>query len=226
MKQKVISYKKDGNSIKQTYMELEQKAPHVYTANREITGMGTEIDLIYEINGIYFVNCHCTEERLLKEGNLDQAEQYALTFLQNTLNDESVYPSLLILELFRQAGTKEQVEFLEKRREQVLERRKEKEQQYLEKKKREKEEQERIYEEKYRDAVRKFLNGEYVNPCYAVEMFRRNNMNVHPRTLCNLQNYCSQVSTGSIRITNKKRSYDGVFAAIKELHLKLTTTTA
>lgn len=226
MRQKVISYKKDGNSIKQTYMELEQKTPHVYAANREVTGMGTEIDLVMEINGIYFVNCHCTEERLLKEGNLDKAEQLAQVYMQITIDDEETYPSLLILELFRQAGTKEQVELLVKRREQVLNRRKEKEQQYLEKKKREKEEQERIYEEKYKDAVRKFLSGEYVNPCYAVEMFRRNNMNVHPRTLCNLQNYCSQVSTGSIRIMNKKRSYDGVFAAIKELHLKLTTTTA
>lgn len=225
MKQKVISYKKDGNSLKQTYMELEQKTPHVYAANHEVTDMRTEIDLVMEINGIYLVNCDCTEERLLKEGNLDRAEQFALTFLQSTLNDESVYPSLLILELFRQTGTKEQVELLVKRREQVLKWRKEKEQQYLEKKKREKEEQERIYEEKYKDAVRKFLSGEYINPCYAVEMFRRNNMNVHPRTLCNLQNYCSQVSTRSIRIMNKKRFYDGVFAAIKELHQKLATTT-
>lgn len=225
MKQKVISYKKDGNSIKQTYMELEQKTPHVYAANREVTGMGTEIDLIMEINGIYFVNCHCTEERLLKEDNLNKAEQYALTFLQSTLNDESVYPSLLILELFRQAGTEEQVELLMKRREQVLKRRKEKELQYLEKKKREKEEQERVYEEKYQDAVRKFLSGEYVNSGYAVEMLRRNKINAHPRTLCNLQNYCSQISTGSIRITNKKRSFDGVFAVVKELHQKLTTPT-
>ena len=67
------------------------------------------------------------------------------------------------------------------------ERRKEKEQQYLEKKKREKEEQERCPE---------IPERWYVNPCYAVEMFRRNNMNVHPRTLWNLQNYCSQVSRG------------------------------
>lgn len=222
MKQKVISYKKDGNSIKQSYMELEQMATHVYVANRKDTHSGVDLDLVFEVNGVYFMNSHCTEDTLLKEGNLDKAERFAQTCMQTIIADTEAYPNLLMLEVFRQAGTAEQVELLMKRRKDILERREEKERQYLEKKKQEKEEKARAYEEEYQDAVRKLLNGEYVQPGYVVEMLRRSAIKVHPRTLCNLQNHCSEVSTGSIRIRNKKRSYDGVFAAVKEFRQKLT----
>lgn len=222
MKQKVISYKKDGNSIKQGYMELEQKSAHVYTSNRKDSVFGVDLNLVFEVNGVYFMNGHCTKETLLKEGNLDKAEQFAVNYMQGVMDDQAAYPNLLMLEVFRQAGTKEQVELLINRRKEILQRREEKERQYFEKRKREKEEASRLHEEEYQDAVRKFLNGEYVQPGYVVEMLRRSAIKVHPRTLCNLQNHCSEVSTGSIRIRNKKRSYNGVFTAVKELRQKLT----
>lgn len=222
MKQKVISYKKEGNSLKQSYMELEQMSAHVYVANRASTRFGVELDLVFEVNGIYFVNCHCGEETFQKEGNPEKAEQSALTFLQTFTADETAFPNLLMLEVFKLAGTEEQVEVLLKRRENILKQRRVREQQYLEKKQREKEEASRAYEEEYQNAVRKFLNGEYVKSGYAAEMLRRSAIKVHPRTLCNLQNHCSEVSTSSIRINNKKRSYDGVFMAVKELRQKLS----
>lgn len=226
MKQKVISYKKDGNSIKQGYMELEQKSAHVYTSNRKDSEFGADLNLVFEVNGVYFMNGHCTKETLLKEGNLDKAEQFAENYMQGVMDDQAAYPNLLMLEVFRQAGTKEQAELLIIRRKEILQRREEKERQYFEKRKREKEEEARANEQAYQNAVQKFQAGEYVSSSYIIEMLRRNGIKVHPRTLCNLQNYCNEISSGPIRIKNKKRSYDGVFAVVKELKKKLIIPTA
>ena len=225
MKQKVISYKKDGNSLKQSYMELEQMSSHVYVANRETTHYEVDLSLVFEINGIYFVNCRCRESILQKEGNLEKAEWLALNYMQDVMTDERVYPTLLILELFRQAGTEEQVNKLITRRENILKAREDRKRKEMEKRKQEKEQQALAHEKEYQDAVSQFLHGEFIDTGFVTEMLRRNTIKIHPRTLCNLQNYCSKISTGSIRIRDKKRSYDGVFSAIKELHQKLTTLT-
>lgn len=164
MKQKVISYKKDGNSLKQSYMELEQMSAHVYVANRETTHFGVDLNLMFEINGIYFVNCRCRESVLQKEGNLDKAEQLALTYMQDVMTNEQVYPTLLILELFRQAGTEEQVNKLIARRENILKGRENRKHKEMEKRKQEKAQQALAYEKKYQDAVNQFLNGQLVSP--------------------------------------------------------------
>lgn len=225
MKQKVISYKKDGNSLKQSYMELEQMSAHVYVANRKTSNFGVDLNLIFEINGIYFVNCRCPESVLQKEGNLDKAEQLSLSYMQNVMTDEQMYPTLLILELFRQAGTEEQVNKLIARRENILKDREDRKRKEIEKRRLEKEQQALTYEKKYQDAVSQFLNGQLISPEFAVEMLRRTQIKVHPRTLCNLQSYCSLVGINSIRVRNKNRSYDGVFVIIRELSQKLIIQT-
>lgn len=220
MKQKVLAWKNNGNELKDIQLELEQKAPHVYFANRTIEHGVTYIDLVIDIGGVFFLEGNYAEYKFANNGT-DYAETYATDYLQKILTDEKLYPRLMEIEIVRRLGMADHIEALQARRNRILAERKRKE----EMDRQAREEAARIHaareEERYLSDVQLFLKGESVTNERFAQMLRRNDIPVHPRTMCNILDHCTHVSVGQISGASKRRSYDGVFQVAKALMEKL-----
>lgn len=221
IRRKVIAFKQDGNNIKQCYMDLLPQMPHVYIANRTVNGSFIDVDIVLEVKGVLFKLCCIDEARTQKESILMQMEQYALSYLDMVMANEAMYHNRVILELFRQVGTKEQLQVLQKRREKILEDRQAEEDLRIQKEQQKEEENKRLHEQDYQKAVQNFIEGKFISPMFAAEMLHRNKIKIHPKTIHNLQTHCTEVKSDRLKVSDKKRSYDGVFLALKQLDQKL-----
>lgn len=220
MKHKVLAWKSNGKELKDINLDLEQKAPHVYFANRTIEYGESYIDLVIEIDGVYFLEGHYQEGRVLDKG-IDFVERFATGYLQKILTDEKLYPCLMKIEIVRRLGMTDSVEMLFTRRDQILAERKSKE----EKARLAREEAARIQaasdEERYQSDIQTFLKGETVSNESFARMLRRNDIPVHPRTMCNILNHCSEVGIGILCGVSRRRNYHGVSQAAKILMERL-----
>lgn len=220
MKHKVLTYKSNGNDLKDINLDLEQKAPHVYFGNRTIECGEPYIDLVIDIEGVYFLEGHYREGRVLDKG-IDLVERFATGYLQKILTDEKLFPRLMEIEIVRRLGMTDSVEMLFTRRKQILAERKSKE----EKARIAREEAARIQadreEERYQSDVQTFLKGGTVSNESFARMLRRNDIAVHPRTMCNILNHCSEVGHGILYGVSRRRNYHGVSQAAETLMERL-----
>lgn len=221
MRQKVIVYKSDGNAIRERVTELEPKREHVFFGKRHEAGCGQDdVEIVLCVEGTYFVEAYRLESSL-QDSLLDALEEYAVHFKSRILSDERIYPSLVMLEVFRRHGTEEETSILLRRKERILREREEEEEKRRQERKRKKEEAERQHETDYARSVETFRSGKSIAPEWLVEMAGRNGVKLHPKTVHNLYSHCKAVSICGISVTDRKRSYQGVFNAIRSLQEKL-----
>ena len=136
MRQKVIVYKSDGNAIRERVTELEPKREHVFFGKRHEAGCGQDdVEIVLCVEGTYFVEAYRLESSL-QDSLLDALEEYAVHFKSRILSDERIYPSLVMLEVFRRHGTEEEASILLRRKERILREREEEEEERRQERKR------------------------------------------------------------------------------------------
>lgn len=230
MKQKVIVYNADGNSIRYRMTELEQVREHVFLGKRRSDTCGNlDVELVLCIKGVYFLEAVRAESSVRNESLLDNLEELSHNFMETVLEDEKFYPGYIILELFKHTGTREQLEILLERREKIIRLRKEEEEirrrNYEQKRRQEKERLEQKHEEDYRKAVETFKAGGHIRPEWIMEMAARCGIRLHPKTIHNIHRHCTLASVKSLSVNDKKRDYSGVFTAIRKIAEKLNVQT-
>lgn len=222
MKQKVIVYNADGNSIRYRTTGLEQAREHVFLGKHRSDEYGNhEVEFVLCISGVYLAEKWRRADYAQNESFLNDLENHAVHFKENVLENDNLYPNLMVLEIFRRTGTEQQQKMLHGRRERIIRHREQERERAKEESLRKEEMQKQKHEEEYLKAVDDFKAGNAIPTEWVVEMARRNGIRLHPKTIHDICHHCGRISKGFLHVKDRKRNFEGVFKVVNALSDKL-----
>lgn len=186
MKEKVLKYKSDGNTVVAPYMELETYAENVYLSLSHKDEYGNanydHFHVVCKIDNVYFSCGRYSREMLGKEEYREKIIGYCKNWIANTLLDaeNGKHVSLLSIRVFEELGL--DTDPLLQAREAYLKKQEQRRQEQREKEEEKRKLEEIKWQRELDNEKQKFLNGNEITAQIFLAIAKRDGFEVHIRT--------------------------------------------
>ncbi len=231
MRARVLTYKSDGNTVVERYMELQPLNENIFyslASENEINELWDEFYFIFKIQGVYFVFERKCRRHIKDASYLSYLQEECYKYwMQNVLQsaENEKYINLLTIAVFERLGL--DAAPLYQSRAKAMQRIKEEEEeerrQILAEELRIKKEEEEQHKQKLQVAKQLFLNGQGIDGATFVEIAKSDGFEIHLRTQGTMRKSVSQLDKTGVRRYYKEKgkrmpSFDGCNKVIKEYY--------